>query len=310
VISHAPLEGGIGIRIDGLDLSRPIADRDAQALRELWLIAGLLVFPSAFLTGEQLVAFSRIFGDLEVHPAREAHVEGQPELTAIQYHPDQCESATIYEVHGKRLANWLPWHIDLIYMPRIARAGVLQAVTIPSVPADTGFMDRIALHRSLPEHLKAQIAGRRILYRLQPLADRHRHFPAPYARAVHIPDRVRALAERVQTDFPTVTHPLEFAQPGTGRMVLNFCPLFIEGIEGMGDTDATELIDALRDHILASPDRHYHRWQPGDVVLWDNWRMLHSAEGTPVDHARRLNRATVAGDYGLGRVYHPESAAA
>ncbi|SCW66215.1 taurine dioxygenase [Sphingobium faniae] len=301
-----PLDGGMGAQVTEMDFSQPIAKADAERLRQLWIDRGVLVFPQAHIDSARHVALSRVFGEPEVHPAREGHVDGQPALTRIQYDPANSESASIYDVGGRMLANWLPWHIDLIYMPQIARAGCLRGIVIPPESADTGFIDRIALHASLPAALKKQIAGQRILYQLQPMADRHRHFPCPDVRMTHIPDRIQALADRVASDFPVVSHPLEFRQTETGRMVLNFCPLFVHGIEGMGDGEAADLIGQLREHVLGTSHRYMHRWREGDVVLWDNWRMLHSAEGTPVAHPRLLHRTTLAGDYGLGRVYQEE----
>jgi taurine dioxygenase len=50
------------------------------------------------------------------------------------------------------------------------------------------------------------------------------------------------------------------------------------------------------------PDLAYiHKWQEKDMVLWDNWRMLHSARGVPPGERRRMRRTTIAGDYALGR---------
>ena len=39
-----------------------------------------------------------------------------------------------------------------------------------------------------------------------------------------------------------------------------------------------------------------HRWQPGDMVFWDNRSLMHLAAGTPDHLRRRLNRTTIEGD--------------
>jgi len=50
------------------------------------------------------------------------------------------------------------------------------------------------------------------------------------------------------------------------------------------------------------PDLAYiHQWQEDDMVLWDNWRMLHSAREYHRVERRRMRRTTIAGDYALGR---------
>ena len=46
---------------------------------------------------------------------------------------------------------------------------------------------------------------------------------------------------------------------------------------------------------------YFHRWQPTDMVIWDNWRCLHWVSGMSPDHTRCMHRTTIEGDYGLGR---------
>src|SRR3954470_11064256 len=146
-----PLADRFGAEVMGLDHEAPIDGALADALVALWKERGLLLFRGATMSGERQVALSRLFGELEVHPAREGWVEGHPELTVIQYQPENRDNSPIYEVEGEVLANWLPWHIDLIYTARINRAGCLRALTLPPKGAPTGFIDRAALYDSLPD---------------------------------------------------------------------------------------------------------------------------------------------------------------
>ena len=37
------------------------------------------------------------------------------------------------------------------------------------------------------------------------------------------------------------------------------------------------------------------------MVIWDNWRCLHSVSGMSPEHTRCMHRTTIEGDYGLGR---------
>ncbi|RZL84949.1 MAG: TauD/TfdA family dioxygenase, partial [Variovorax sp.] len=39
-----------------------------------------------------------------------------------------------------------------------------------------------------------------------------------------------------------------------------------------------------------------HRWQPHDLVFWDNRSVMHLAAGTPDALRRKLYRTTVQGD--------------
>ena len=76
-----------------------------------------------------------------------------------------------------------------------------------------------------------------------------------------------------------------------------------KGIEGREDADGDALLAAVCDEIVeAAKDLSYfHSWQPTDMVIWDNWRVLHSVSGMAPEHTRCMHRTTIAGDYGLGR---------
>ena len=69
----------------------------------------------------------------------------------------------------------------------------------------------------------------------------------------------------------------------------------MENAEGRALLD--ELIAYSTDPALA----YWHRWQANDIVLWDNWRLLHAAQGVPVGEVRHMERIDLVGDYGLGR---------
>lgn len=111
-----------------------------------------------------------------------------------------------------------------------------------------------------------------------------------------------SILDRLERDFPPSVHPMVYAQAETGRKVLNVSPAYAVGIEGMGRQEGDALLEEVFAHCLNSPSEYRHAWRAGDMVAWDNWRILHNAEGTPVDHTRVVQRISIKGDYGLGRL--------
>ena len=89
----------------------------------------------------------------------------------------------------------------------------------------------------------------------------------------------------------------------SGEKVLHVSPWMAKGIEGREDADGDALLTAVCDEIVeAAKDLSYfHRWQPTDMLIWDNWRCLHSVSGMAPEHSRCMHRTTIEGDYGLGR---------
>ena len=52
---------------------------------------------------------------------------------------------------------------------------------------------------------------------------------------------------------------------------------------------------------LADSCSYHHRWKPSEMIIWDNWRMLHTVSGNNPEESRTMHRTTIKGDYGLGR---------
>ena len=98
-----------------------------------------------------------------------------------------------------------------------------------------------------------------------------------------------------------VIHPLVYSQAETGRKVLNISPWHAAAIEGMENEEGDALLREVVAYAIRPDLAYIHKWAKNDMVLWDNWRMLHSARGVPPGERRRMRRTTIAGDYALGR---------
>ncbi|MCB1675392.1 MAG: TauD/TfdA family dioxygenase, partial [Halioglobus sp.] len=108
-------------------------------------------------------------------------------------------------------------------------------------------------------------------------------------------------------NFPEVAYPAVVTHPVTGRKVLEICEQFLERIvaphkAGLSNAEAVELLQRLVAHTRQSQFHYFHRWRPGDMVLWDNWRVMHCATGTRPGVARVIHRTTIKGDAVQGRV--------
>jgi taurine dioxygenase len=86
-----------------------------------------------------------------------------------------------------------------------------------------------------------------------------------------------------------------------GRKVLNVSGWNPRGISGMEGAHGDALLREVLSHAIDETYAYYHDWRIDDVVMWDNWRMLHSATGHPPEEERWVESVTIAGDYGYGR---------
>lgn len=295
----APLCDGLpfGATVTGLTrehLEQADVRRDLNAL---WIEHGVLLFRGGESSQQMQLDLSRCFGPLEPHLFPESRQEGFPDLVKIKFYPDD---GSYYDVNGDLRGSWLPWHSDLMYTHKINHGGILRPVQLPESGGETGFIDQIAAYDRLPAALRERIEDLHVVYHVD--VDMSQQ---PFAN--HGDVRLVRMAQsgtRIQTrkfSYPRVIHPMVYTQVETGRKILNVSPAFAQGIY----EDGTAAGDALLREVIAvctDPGMSYfHRWQNDDMVLWDNWRTLHCANGVPPDQTRVMERTTISGDYALGR---------
>jgi len=291
-----PGNGPFGALVRGI---RPSDLQDAavrERLRALWIDRGVIVFRDTDATAQLQIELSRVFGELEAHPNVEAHVDGARELVHIRYQPDDGD---LCDVDGVMRGGYLPWHSDLVYVDKINRGGILRPIYLPATGGETGFIDQIAAYARLPIQLQARIELLDVIYRPDFVQGNKK-----FGRRVRTL-RMSALAQRIiarVANAPRVLHPMVYVQHETGRRVLNVSPWFAVGIHGMENEQGDVLLEEVVQYCEDIDHAYVHRWQPGDMVLWDNWRMLHSAYGVAPGDARHMQRTTIRGDYALGRI--------
>ena len=279
------------------DLDRPGV---REELRSLWIEHGLVVFRGGDHDADFQVELSGCFGELQTHSVKEMLHPERSELVMLYGEPG---AGQVMDIDGEELAGYIPWHQDTKYTAESNHGGILQIVTLPKKGGDTGFIDLIAAYDRLCDAMKQRCEKIEIAYRLFIADDNWKYLPYRTAKITTRADFQDALEERVRGGaFPAVVHPLVFTQPETGRKVLNFSPCFACHVLGLEPAESEAFIRELAVHVMAEDSIYDHAWEAGDMVLWDNWRMVHCARGIPPGERRIGQRTTIAGDYALGRM--------
>jgi taurine dioxygenase len=260
---------------------------------------GLLVFEQVEQSCEMQLAISEVFGPLKEHPVANlarASEDLAPGIIDLNSSPEG--DLTLVELDGKVLHNWLPWHFDHSYNNELNRAGVLRPVVIAPEGGLTGFADGIDLYRRLPPDLRARIEGQRVVYTLDMLLKNMRFGKPANLREIQTAAaaiEVSALAAKQ----PRAIHPAVWTRK-TGEKVLHVGAMHSVGVEGHEDAEGDALLQEICRYVAANPKVYYHQWSLGQMLIWDNWRMLHSVTGADPKYPRRMHRTTIKGDYGLG----------
>jgi len=292
-----------GCMVLGLTAEDIRDQRVVRTLYDLWIQHGLIVFRAGQCDPDFQVNLSRCFGDLQVHSVKE------------MVHPDREElfvakggDGALLEVNGELLGGYIPWHSDQVFLAETNHGGILRVARKPDSGGNTGFIDQIEAYDALPEEVKLRIDALEVVYVMKPrTAPNFRFLPRQNIRVVRANAFQEGLDAKIEGGaYPPVVHPLVFAQPETGRKVLNLSPLFADSILGMDRAESDALLEWLANHITDEARAYDHIWQEGDMVLWDNWRMLHCARGVPEGKYREVHRTSIAGDYALGRVLQEE----
>ncbi|MGB8366690.1 MAG: TauD/TfdA dioxygenase family protein [Rhizomicrobium sp.] len=287
-----------GARISGVTEAALKDEAIRRQINDIFEDRGMIIFEDVEPTSRMHVAISNVFGPLKDHPVPTVERVDQDTMPGVIDMRHDPETAYIVEIDGKRLSQWLPWHFDHCYNNELNRAGVLRAVTIPPEGGMTGFADGIELYNAMSPELRKAIEGRNVIYTLD-LRYSHMRFgrPKTFREITTHPGHYKTL-EHAKT-LPRSIHPAIWARE-SGEKVLHVSPWMAVGIEGQEDTDGDALLEAVCQEILNKVHSYFHQWKRTDMLIWDNWRMLHSVSGNDPKYPRRMQRTTIKGDYGLG----------
>lgn len=281
VIRPAPgAAGNLGAEVRGLDLGQPLSADDFDCLQQAHWKHHVLVFRDQRITPAQQVAFSRRWGPLQIHVLRQFQLAGHPEILQVSNIRDAQGNP-----EGLGDAGQL-WHSDLSYKDKPSLGSLLHAQELPSEGGDTLFADQHAAYEALPAALKKQLAG------LQAEHSYLLHYETLRAKSPWRPALTQAQIDEVK---PAV-HPVVHTHPGNGRKALFVSEHFTGRIVGLPADESRDLLQQLFAHSVQPQFVYRHRWQPHDLVFWDNRSVLHLASGTPEHLRRKLYRTTVEGD--------------
>jgi taurine dioxygenase len=266
---------------------------------------GMIVFEDVEPTSAMQVTLSKVFGPLKDHPTKATPRDSDSADLALgvidmHYKPadDPYNVDGLVEINGQRLARYSPWHFDHCYNDELNRAGVLRAPINAPVGGRTGFIDGIALYRQFPQHLRDRLEHLNIIYTLDTRLTKMR-FGVNF-KPLGDPPETRALLKEVAI-FPRAMHPAIWTRK-TGEKVLHIGPWMSVGVEHHEDSEGEAFFDEVCHTInrLGNTSAYWHDWKPTDMLIWDNWRMMHAVEGCDAKYERQTLRTTIKGDYGLG----------
>lgn len=276
-ITVTPLTPGFGAEISNVDVRR-LDDGEFDQIYAAWLEYGVLRLRNQPLDEDELQQFSARFGPLEEIPfgrlpeSEKARVKNRyvTQLSNI------IENGRPIGGLGNAEANW---HSDMTYIENPPPASVLLGVETPEVGGDTYFANQYAALEVLPADLRERIATLTI-----------KHDAAHTSIGT-----LRAGFESFDDprDAPGAIHPIIQTHPETGREALYLGRREWAYIPGLSLEESEALLDELWEYAALPENVWRQKWQPNDLIIWDNRCVLHRRDDFDQNARRLMKRCQV-----------------
>lgn len=280
-IAVNPLGATMGAEVVGVDL-RALDEATFTVISDAFYRYQVLAIRGQSLSPAEQVVFSRRFGPLEDQLNADFVIPGQEEVLILSN--DMKDGKPIGVIDAGDY-----WHSDSSHRPLPSAITVLHSIRNPQRGGDTEFSDMYRAYETLPDEIKQRITGRQAIHAVSKLRNKRVTVSARRPGAKDFYEE--------QKSIPDVLQPVVRIHPVTNRPALYVQPRFTIGIVGMAQDEADELLDLLFAHQIKREFLYRHKWQDGDVVLWDNRCVIHRATGGfRYPDVRMMHRTVVAGD--------------
>lgn len=277
-VTVTPLTPAVGAEIGNVDLRALSADEFAQ-IEAAWHRHSVVLIRGQTLTDDDLLGFSRRFGELDPPPNQEHGRQSPPG------YPDVYVVSNVLDAKGEPIgalgAGEAVWHTDMSYLELPPDASMLYSLEIPPSGGDTYFCGMQAVWKALPPALKDRIAARRIKHD-------GTFNSGGYVRQGVTPTNDPHAA-------PGAWHPAVCCHPVSGEPALYLGRRRNSYVEGLRPVESSALLDALWAFTDSPAFVYQHRWRLGDLVIWDNRSTMHRRD--PFDNAQRrvMHRTQIKG---------------
>ena len=272
-----PLGDGFVADIVGLDV-RTLTEDAFALLYKSWLAYGVLRIRHQDLDETTLQAFSARFGPLE-----EAPFGRMSEADKAKIKNRYVTQLSNIKVDGKPIGGLgnaeAAWHSDMTYVETPPPASILYAVEVPVSGGDTWFADQCAAYEELPSELRE---------RASTLSIKH---DAAHTSIGKLRPGFEPFAD--PRAAPGAIHPVVRTHEETGRQALYLGRREWAYVPGLSLAESERELDALWEYAALPKNVWCQKWQPGDLVIWDNRRVLHRRDHFDPASRRLMQRCQV-----------------
>ena len=278
-IQVTPLHPTFGAEVRGVDLTCTVTADVFAEIEAAFDRCGILVFPEQPVNDAQQLAFSQLFGPLEVNPNYAgAKMRLRPDIADISNL--DAEGRVLGRDDRRNLFNLgnQLWHTDSSFKRVPAKCSLLSARELPASGGETEFADLRAAWDALPETRQRELDG---------LIVEHSIFRS--RSQIGFAD----FNDDIFKELPPVSQALVRHHHDSRRTSL-YLASHASHVIGWPVEEGRALIEELIAFATQAQFVYQHRWTVGDLVMWDNRCTMH--RGRPYDDTQRrvMHRTTIS----------------
>ena len=261
-------DSALGATITDIDLKQPLEEKLTVFIAKALAENEVIFFRNQDITPEQHRAFALNFGQLQSHPVYPT-IKGFPEIT-------------ILENDEKNPSKIEKWHTDMTFKKIPPLGSILLGKVIPEKGGDTLFASLSAAYSDLPLDLKQSLEAMTAVH----------SFEYGFKESLSEPFGREKLAQAL-IDNPPVEHPVVCTHPVTGKKLIYVNSLFTLKIKSLNDSESSELLEFLCDHIKKDKYQCRFSWEINSIAFWDNRSVIHKPDNDYWPQLRRMERITI-----------------
>jgi taurine dioxygenase len=273
-----PTGAALAADIEGVDLAGSLSPETVAAVKQAWGDHLVLRFRGQRLSDDDLMRFSRQFGELDWAPVAATNdaPEGREYVMIVSNVVENGQPI------GQLGAYEAVWHTDMSYVAEPPMASALYSLEAPPSGGDTGFCNMYRALDTLPAELRRAVEGHVCIH------DASRNSAGELRRGyIDAPDPSQTVGAE---------HPIVRTHPATGRKALFLGRRRNGYIRGLPLAESEALLDALWAHATKDEFAWYQQWRAGDLILWDNRCVMHRRDAFDPATRRVMHRTQIKGD--------------
>ncbi|MBL22355.1 MAG: taurine catabolism dioxygenase TauD [Rhodospirillaceae bacterium] len=275
----------LGAVISGIDLSQEVSESDRKLIFDAYVEHMVVLFRGQSLSFDDLLRLREVFGSAG-KTANQLLGLGRK-----KYYPDEVPDditiiSNIIDKGGRPRGSLGDgeafWHTDSSFTEQPISASLLHAIEVSETGGETAFLNMYQAYEELPDDLRAQVDGA--------FANHSK---------VHSSDGSKRPEYDDVTDVskaPGVRHPLVRVHPNSGKKCLFLGRRLNSYIFDHSVEESEELLDAIWAHTCRDRYVWEHKWDVGDLLVWDNRCTMHHRNAFPADARRLMHKSITAGE--------------